>query len=107
MKPGTETSAFVTLIAFCGLLLLTMTSRVSVSPLTTAKRTYGCGRTSTKGFTVALMKRLICGRSGSLDSTRRDLEMGPEKLLVSTDVTIFPSLPGLMTLSKEATVHPQ
>src|SRR5215469_5030381 len=61
---------------------------------------------STKGLTVALMKRLICGRSGSLERTRRDLEMGPEKFFVSTDVTILPSAPGLTVLSKEATVHP-
>src|ERR1700687_2935445 len=53
------------------------------------------------------MKRLTWGRSGSLERTRSDLEIGPEKALVSTEVTIFPSPPGLMTLSNEATVQPQ
>src|SRR5258708_4235516 len=33
--------------------------------------------------------------------------MGPEKFLVSTEALIFPDWPGLMVLSKEATVHPQ
>src|SRR4029077_11869644 len=36
-----------------------------------------------------------------------DLEIGPEKLLVSTAVTIFPSAPGLISLSKAATAQPQ
>src|SRR6266508_2732901 len=149
MKPGIETSAFVTLIGLAGLLLVTtmlrvigslpavklpkltmtgvtetraptrivglkdfssdkrITSRASVSPLTTESRTYGCGSTSTNGLTVALMKRLTCPRSGSLETRRTDLEIGPEKLFVSTEVWTLPSAPGLTTLSKEATVHPQ
>ena len=73
----------------------------------TEKRTKRLGSTSTKGFTFALTKRFICGRSGSLETRRMDLEMGPEKLLVSTLEMTLPSPPGLMTLSKEATVHPQ
>ena len=56
---------------------------------------------------MALMKRFIWGRSGSLEITRTDLEIGPEKLLVSTVDWIFPSAPGLMMRSNEATVHPQ
>jgi hypothetical protein len=62
---------------------------------------------STYGLTVALMNRLICPRSGSLETRSTDLEIGPEKLLVSTEVCTLPSAPGLMTLSKDATVQPQ
>src|SRR6476659_10648213 len=73
----------------------------------TEKRTNACGSTSTNGLTIALMKRFICGRSGSLETTSTDLEIGPEKLLVSTLEWIFPSCPGLISLSNEATVQPQ
>src|SRR5262249_45711621 len=38
--------------------------------------------------------------------TSTDLEIGPEKLLVSTLVCTLPSAPGLMSLSKLETVHP-
>ena len=61
---------------------------------------------STKGFTVAFTKRLIWPRSGSFETRSTDFEIGPEKVLVSTEVTTLPSAPGLMTLSNEATVHP-
>jgi hypothetical protein len=62
---------------------------------------------STNGLTFALMKRLIWLRSGSLETRSTDLEIGPEKLLVSTEVWTFPSPPGLINLSNEATVQPQ
>src|SRR6188474_3289931 len=84
-----------------------ITSCEAASPLTTDRRTNGCGATSTNGLTSALTKRFICGRSGSLETTRTDLEIGPEKLLVSTLVWILPSAPGLTTLSNEETVQPQ
>src|SRR5580765_3721252 len=84
-----------------------ITSCEAGSPLTTEKRTYCCGATSTNGFTMALTKRFICGRSGSLETTSTDLEIGPEKLLVSTLVCTLPSAPGLISLSKFETVQPQ
>src|SRR5215510_6887209 len=84
-----------------------ITSCEAGSPLTTEKRTYCCGATSTNGLTTALTKRFICGRSGSLETTSTDFEIGPEKLLVSTLVWTLPSAPGLITLSKEETVQPQ
>ena len=82
------------------------TSWEAASPLTTEKRTYCCGATSTNGFTRALTKRFICGRSGSFETTSTDFEIGPEKLLVSTLVWTLPSVPGLITLSKDDTVQP-
>ncbi len=84
-----------------------MTSCEAGSPLTTEKRTYCCGATSTNGLTTALTKRFICGRSGSFETTSTDLEIGPVKLLVSTLVWTLPSVPGLITLSKDDTVQPQ
>src|SRR5512143_4324788 len=84
-----------------------MTSCPAVSPLMTENRTNACGSTSTYGLTSALMNRFTCGRSGSLETTRTDLLIGPEKLFVSTLDWILPSAPGLMTLSNEATVQPQ
>src|SRR5450759_1497721 len=39
--------------------------------------------------------------------TRAVLEIGPWKFLVSTVSVIFPSAPGLITLSKSGTVQPQ
>ena len=75
--------------------------------MTTEKRTYCCGATSTNGLTSAFTKRFICGRSGSFETTRTDLEIGPEKLFVSTLVCTLPSVPGLISLSKEETVQPQ
>src|SRR4029453_10300652 len=83
-----------------------MTSCEAGSPLTTEKRTYCCGATSTNGLTIALTKRFICGRSGSLETTSTDLEIGPAKLLVSTLVWTLPSAPGLISLSKLETVQP-
>src|SRR5215510_836209 len=84
-----------------------ITSCEAGSPLTTEKRTYCCGATSTNGLTTAFTKRFICGRSGSLETTSTDFEIGPEKLLVSTLVWTLPSVPGLITLSNEDTVQPQ
>ena len=84
-----------------------MTSCDAGSPLTTEKRTYACGATSTNGLTSAFTNRFICGRSGSFDTTSTDLEIGPEKLLVSTLVCTLPSAPGLISLSNEETVQPQ
>ena len=39
---------------------------------------------STKGLTMALTKRFICGRSGSFETTSTDFEIGPANLFVST-----------------------
>src|SRR5258708_38067300 len=47
------------------------------------------------------------GVLGSLVSTVTPLAMGPAKLVVSTWALILPVWPGLISLSKSATVQPQ
>ena len=62
---------------------------------------------STNGFTTAERNSVFCGIAGSSVMRSAVFEIGPEKFFVSTVSVIFPSPPGLMTLSNSGTVHPQ
>src|ERR1017187_9832684 len=83
------------------------TSDEAASPESAVMRKKPYGSASTKGFTFAERKRVICGVDGSSVRRRAVFEIGPEKFFVSTVRVTLPSAPGLMTLSNSGTVQPQ
>ncbi len=82
------------------------TSDEAASPESAVMRKKPYGSASTKGFTLAERKRVICGIDGSSVMRSAVFEMGPEKFFVSTVRVTFPSAPGLITLSNSGTVQP-
>src|SRR5450631_3135401 len=70
------------------------------------KRTKPAGFASTYGLTTAWIVRLVDGVEGSFVSMVIAFAIGPAKFEVSTCAVTFPVCPGLITLSKSATVHP-
>src|SRR5512143_3111915 len=82
------------------------TSDDAASPESAVMRKKPYGSASTKGFTFAERKSVICGVDGSSVMRRAVFEMGPEKFFVSTVRVTFPSPPGLITLSNSGTVQP-
>src|ERR1039457_1244831 len=83
------------------------TSDEAASPESAVMRKKPYGSVSTKGFTFAERKRVICGVDGSSVRRTAVFEIGPEKFFVSTVRVTLPSAPGLMTLSNSGTVQPQ